>query len=136
MISAPYAEYAEALPAIALAGLLPTVLLAKDSKRAVQDSQKPLSQRLEVLSKHVIVNVVDNKHCLTEVNAEFEKVTGYSQADVLGKPVNMLYFDDIARRDADPALQSRWQLGGLHFRPHRCDPCQSTDGRAGDGRKP
>ena len=76
LISAPYAEYAEALPAIALAGLLPTVLLAKDSKRAVQDSQKPLSQRLEVLSKHVIVNVVDNKHCLTEVNAEFEKVTG------------------------------------------------------------
>ena len=100
LIAAPYAEYAAALPAIVLAGLLPTVLLSNASKREVERTKQPLAQRLEVLSKHVIVNVVDNNHCIAEVNEEFEKATGYSQEEVLGKPVNMLYFDDFARKDA------------------------------------
>ncbi len=101
IVTAPYAELAAVLPAIGFAALLPTVVMLRESKRAVRASRQPLSQRLEVLSKHVIVNVVDNKHCLAEVNEEFEKATGYTQEEVLGKPVSMIYFDNHARKDAD-----------------------------------
>lgn len=101
LFSGAYAETLAVMPAIAMAGILPTAFLSRQSKRAVRESQQPLSQRLEVLSRHVIVNVVDTKHCLAEVNAEFEKATGYSQEEILGKPVSMLYYDLTARHQAD-----------------------------------
>lgn len=110
LIPGPYAEYAAALPAIVLAGLLPTVLLANASKRVVERSKQPLSQRLDVLSKHVIVNVVDTRHRIVEVNEKFEEATGYSQDEVLGKPVNMLYFDEFAKKDA-MAIRARLMRG-------------------------
>ncbi|MDF1726475.1 MAG: PAS domain-containing sensor histidine kinase [Sulfitobacter sp.] len=89
------------LPAILIAALVPTYLLHKERNRAVEHTKQPLSQRLEVLDRHVIVNVVNNRHCLTEVNEEFEKATGYTREEILGKPVSMFYFDSEARIDAD-----------------------------------
>ena len=109
LITHPLSELVAVLPAIGIAAAIPAYLNKNRDIQTAERASDPLSQRLEVLSKHAIINVVDTRHCIAEVNAEFETSTGYTQAEVLGKPVNMLYFDNDARVCADKIRQGLMQ---------------------------
>lgn len=83
--------------AILLAGITPMWL----SQRAVDHKASAknlfLSQRLMALDHHVLVNVVDNKNIITEVNDHMLDVTGYSREELVGQPVVNLYRNDEGR---------------------------------------
>lgn len=100
--------------AIAIASFTPTFFLNRDKTRVIKESQQPLWQRLNVLDKHVIVNVVDENHCVTEVNERFCAALGYTEEEVIGKPMSRFYFEDLGKQTAfqirDSLIRGRtWQ---------------------------
>ena len=77
--------------AIVLAGITPLVMpLARSRTEAENHS---MAQRLRAFDSHAIVNIVDTKGLLEEVNDRFIALTGYTREQLIGKPVSMLYDD-------------------------------------------
>ncbi len=80
-----------ALGAIALAGVVPT-LISKSRKKATFIQSRPdMAQRFEALNKHASINIVNEKDELTEVNDKLLELTGYSREELIGKPIHILF---------------------------------------------
>jgi PAS domain S-box-containing protein len=87
--------------AIAIAGLIPALLHRNCVRKQSRMANLALTQRLNVLDRHLMVNVVDHKHVLTEVNDHLVKVTGFSRNELIGYPVNKLFCRDKGQTIAD-----------------------------------
>jgi len=83
-----------AFGAIALASVLPILIVQKSVRRSARNAERTLLQRLAVLDMHAIVNVVDQNSILTEVNDHLLELTGFSREELIGQPVSHLYDPD------------------------------------------
>lgn len=97
LLSAPLAVAIPVGGAVALSALVPLGL----RKRArltvpVKASDDLLAQRLAVLDRHTMINVVDRNAKLIEVNDHLVESTGYTREELIGQPIDMLY-DDTGR---------------------------------------
>ena len=80
-----------ALGAIALAGIVPILILNCRKKEYVLHSCPEMEQRFEALNKHVSLNIVNENNELTDVSEKFLSLTGYSREELFGKPINILF---------------------------------------------
>ena len=80
-----------ALGAIAIAGVVPSLVTRKAVERRNRDTRFSMAQRLEAFEKHACLNIVDDTDKLTEVNEKLLELTGYDREDLIGKPVTYLY---------------------------------------------
>ena len=91
LLSGQSGEFVPVVGAIVLAGITPLVMpLARSRTEAENHS---MAQRLRAFDSHAIVNIVDTKGLLEEVNDRFIALTGYTREQLIGKPVSMLYDD-------------------------------------------
>ncbi|SDF10864.1 PAS domain S-box-containing protein [Sulfitobacter delicatus] len=91
LLSGQSEEFVPVVGAIVLAGITPLVMpLARSRTEAENHS---MAQRLRAFDSHAIVNIVDTKGLLEEVNDRFIALTGYTREQLIGKPVSMLYDD-------------------------------------------
>lgn len=86
-----------ALGAIAIAGVVPSLVTRKAAERRNSDTRFSMAQQLEAFEKHACLNIVDDTDKLTEVNEKLLELTGYDREDLIGKPVTYLY-DAIDRK--------------------------------------
>jgi PAS domain S-box-containing protein len=86
-----------ALGAIAIAGVVPSLVTRKAAERRNRDTRFSMAQQLEAFEKHACLNIVDDTDNLTEVNEKLLELTGYDREDLIGKPVTYLY-DAIDRK--------------------------------------
>ncbi|MCX7560207.1 PAS domain-containing sensor histidine kinase [Sulfitobacter sp. F26204] len=86
--------------AIAIAGVLPTMLAKGRNSKENDHKLLTMSQRLEALNHHAGINIVNENNALTEVNDHLLTLTGYSREELIGQPVKVLY-DDNAKDVAD-----------------------------------
>ncbi len=77
--------------AIAVSSLFPMLLVKSQARSNAKKVNLSLSQRLDVLKAHALVNIVDEQSRVVEVNDKLLDLTGYTRADLIGKPVTMLY---------------------------------------------
>lgn len=80
-----------ALGAIAIAGVVPSLVTRKAVERRNRDTRFSMAQQLEAFEKHACLNIVDDTDKLTEVNEKLLELTGYDREDLIGKPVTYLY---------------------------------------------
>lgn len=74
-----------ALGAIAIAGVIPTLILQRN-----QGAKAPvITEQFSKLNQHAIVSTIDADECLTDVNQSFLDVTGFSRDEVIGKPARL-----------------------------------------------
>ncbi len=99
--------------AVAIAAVVPILLLRKNASPALPWADGTLAQRLAVLDMHAMVNVVDSENLLTKVNDLMLAQTGHTRADLIGKPVSTLYDADglkLAQSIREELVQGRtWQ---------------------------
>lgn len=79
-----------ALGAIALAGVVPTLILKDPAQENTPQPCPEMAQRLEALKKHACINIVNEKDELTEVNDKLLGITGYSRGELIGQPIKFL----------------------------------------------
>lgn len=96
VLSGTAAAVAPVAGAVALTALVPLALRKRARKAQPQINDTLLAQRLAVLDKHTMINVVDRNAKLIEVNDLLVETTGYAREDLIGKPIDMLY-DDTGR---------------------------------------
>ena len=53
------------------------------------------SEEIHLNEDTVIVSKTDLKGCITYVNGEFSRISGYSEAELLGKNLNILCHPDV-----------------------------------------
>ncbi|MFX4295473.1 ATP-binding protein [Pseudosulfitobacter pseudonitzschiae] len=106
VFSGPSSNTVAALGAIALAGLTPVVIAKYNLHRTSSGRALSMAQRLSALDRHAMVNIVNDKHQMTEVNDLLLEMTGYSRSDLIGEQVLKLY--DATNRAL--ALQIRTYL--------------------------
>lgn len=80
-----------ALGAIAIAGVVPSLVTRKAVERRNRDTRFSMAQQLEAFEKHACLNIVDDTDKLTEVNEKLLELTGYDREDLIDKPVTYLY---------------------------------------------
>jgi PAS domain S-box-containing protein len=80
-----------ALGAIVIASTVPMVLMRHAMRRDARRSEMSLAQRLAVLDRHAVWNVVDVENRLTEFNDQLLELTGYTREELVGQQVSMLY---------------------------------------------
>ena len=85
--------YVPMLGAIAIASFIPMALVNRNVRRKARRDQLSLSQRLRVLEKHAMTNVVGPDDRLVEVNDQFLNLTGYDRETLVGLPVGNIYSD-------------------------------------------
>jgi len=93
VLSGPTADSVPVVGAIALAGLVPLVAPMIWANTKTENANLNMAQKLQAFDSHAIVNIVDTKGLLEEVNDRFLALTGYSREQLIGQPVAMLYDD-------------------------------------------
>lgn len=94
LFSGPTGELAPVVGAIVLAGAAP--LLAPLVVRSkTRDENLMMAQKLQAFDSHAIVNIVDTKGHLEDVNDRFIELTGYTREQLIGQPVSMLYVEEF-----------------------------------------
>ena len=91
LLSGTASETVPMFGAIALAAVVPPIVLNKKVRRKFHGSNLSMSQRLEALNKHALINIVNEKDELTEVNDKLLELTGYRRDELIGQPVRILY---------------------------------------------
>ncbi len=79
------------LGAVALAGIVPTLLADDRQSKPADNSSSAMAQRFEALNKHASINIVNEHDQYTEANEKFLELTGYSREELIGMPVHMLF---------------------------------------------
>jgi PAS domain S-box-containing protein len=101
LLAAPLDYFIPIGGAVTLAGLIPILLNRHAVRQQANIDNVALTQRLGVLDRHVMVNVVDTNHCVSEANDQFLDVTGYRRDELIGKPVKILYCESNGQSKAD-----------------------------------
>ncbi|NUH66816.1 PAS domain-containing sensor histidine kinase [Sulfitobacter sp. S0837] len=101
LLSGQAGETIPVVGAIVLAGLAPFIIPMARPTVQTEDAQLGMAQRLKAFDSHAIVNIVDTKGLLTEVNDRFTALTGYTRDQLIGQPVSMLYDDDFKELAAE-----------------------------------
>ena len=65
-------------------------ILSKESKRNVDDVLTPLKNQKFALNAHSLVSMADVEGNITYVNDKFSKISGYSEAELIGKKHSIL----------------------------------------------
>jgi PAS domain S-box-containing protein len=76
---------------IGIAGIVPAFMSRPGRRRKLEENNQFMHQQVQVLNSHALINVVDNRNCLTEVNDGLLEATGYTREQLIGKPVRTLY---------------------------------------------
>ena len=84
-------EIGPIMGAIAISGLVPVLFVKKNLGGKSRVSEMAMAERFANLKSSTLINVVDAENRLTEVNDEMLAFAGYSRAELIGKPVKMLY---------------------------------------------
>ncbi len=111
ILSGAAANVLPALGAIAIAGLAPVLLTKYHIRQTTSGRALSMAQRLSALDRHAMVNIVNDKHQLTEVNDLLLEMTGYSRRDLIGEQVLKLY--DTPNRALALQIRSSLQRGEM-----------------------
>lgn len=79
------------LGTIAIAAFMPDLIRRRLPQLDRARAQGAITQQLELLKMHTMVNVVDTNGKLVEVNDVLLEATGHAREDLIGKPVATLY---------------------------------------------
>lgn len=87
-------EFRLAVTIACLPILLGAFVVAGRSLRREKILNHGLRQEQIALNSHCIVSMTDSDHRLSEVNETLLQLTGYTRAELIGKPAGALYFDN------------------------------------------
>lgn len=80
-----------AVGAVAIAGVIPVLMIKRKLDGNVDQSQSFLSQRLNAFDKHACISIIDDQEELTEVNDHLLNLTGYAREELIGQKVRVFY---------------------------------------------
>ena len=101
LLSGSVAQTVAVAGAIGIAAVTPLFLTCRATGRRMATENQHLIQRLSALDQHAMVNLVDNRNKLSEVNDQMLELTGYSREELIGKPVKSLYHGKFGKDQAD-----------------------------------
>ena len=91
LLTGTAANIVPVIGAVAITVVLPELLRKKAPRLNRSKAQDAITQQLDLLKMHTMVNVVDTQGILVEVNDALLEATGYGRDELIGKPVAHLY---------------------------------------------